>query len=139
MPEKKPQAERLIEAYAHELAADLIRTGGNPRRARFETEGCGWRVTVEVCPASELPDGLTECERDIVGVLRGRPFRMTTTMILSELGRLAAQGKLDLYGDSTVKHGLARLAKAGIVSSSRAAPRGYAICERYREASADAG
>lgn len=135
MPKETNHAERLAAIKACELASELIKMGEAPMRARYEMELFGLRVTVEVRPASDLPGDLTPCEQDIIAVLRGRRHRLTTIQILGEL-----DGGGKIHGESTVKAALARLAREKVVTSSRAAPRGYLLAERYQpQQAADAG
>src|SRR6516164_3258326 len=61
----------LVARYAHQLLADLLRSGDVPRPEVSSCADKGWRVVVIACPAppaSCVPD-LTPCERRCVELL----------------------------------------------------------------------
>jgi predicted transcriptional regulator len=77
------------------------------------------------CEVRLIPrDKLTDCERDCLSVVEESGTVITTAAILEVL----EQRNL-LWGESTVRHALARLVHLGLLQSSRRAPRGYRMPE----------
>jgi hypothetical protein len=71
MDQAPDRAGSLVAGYAHQLLADLLRSGDVPRAEAACCADKGWRVLVVACPAppeSVVPD-LTPCERRCVEVL----------------------------------------------------------------------
>lgn len=99
-----------------------------PRSAAVRVTAGGVRVcvrVVEVRPRRHDPaTNPTRCERDILTLLRGAwPAPWTTGRVLSEMAARPAM----LHGETTVRVALSALVKAGLITSSRKAPRGYRL------------
>lgn len=91
-----------------------------PHALRVEKDG-------KVAALAVLPPprrGLTECERDIVGLIAATPvtIRLSTRDVIARLGSANL-----LHGRSTVKMTLARLVKTGHLISHRTIPTGYSL------------
>lgn len=110
-----------IAAAAHQVVADLLRSGASPRPAETTAAEGGWAVTVTVTVAAPAdPRGLTECERDLLAVLATAGERLPTGRVLEELARRGL-----VHSEVTVKRSLARLVKLCLLGSSHVSPRGY--------------
>src|SRR5262249_33434279 len=117
---------------------DLIETGGINRHHVIERTIGNNCVRIEIWPDYELPGDLTSCERDLIRLLARQSQRLTVQAILSEMDRLAYQGQVDLYGESTIRRALSRLVHKEILTNSRRSPAGYAVAKRYRSAQVEA-
>lgn len=120
---------------AQELARRLLGEAlefplGAKTSERAEARAGGVRVVVTVRVVAGGPGAATPCEADVLTALASATGPWTTTRLLAEMGRLGME-----HGESTVKRALARLVRAGVVLSSRVAPRGYALADSARRAS----
>lgn len=76
-------------------------------------------------PAQQLEHELTDCERDIIEVLRTVGARITCEELMRAL---QLSGKR--YSDRTVYRALGKLKEKGIVNSRHSKPYGYALNDR---------
>lgn len=72
---------------------------------------------------SVADDDLTDCERDVIDVLRTAGHRMTTSQIFQ-----ATEAAGHLHGETTIRLALSHLVKLHVLdNASHAQPRGYGV------------
>jgi hypothetical protein len=115
--------DRLWEAVRSFLARWF--PGDNPVHLIIRLRD-GRSIKLPAPQASAVPRVmLTECETDILAVIKAAGRRLTAEEIKEHLERA-----LHIHGDSTIEHALARLVKTGLVDNKRdARGRGYGIIE----------
>jgi hypothetical protein len=133
VPEAEPPAldnvplDALVRSLAHRvLAQAVLQDGGEGYRVTL-ADG-PYRLVVALWREDEpqrRPS--TECEADLLAVLRDARGRLTTMRVLDELDRRDM-----LHGEATVKRALARMVKDGVLVSNKRSPRGYLLAERVR-------
>lgn len=123
-------ARALVAAAAERLLQALAALPGEPHWLGCDLADSlsGWRLELRVRRAGELPEDLHPLAWEIVNALKGRPHRVTTSALVGILDRLGCR-----YHESTVKQTLASMVKAGVLSSSRVAPRGYRLLPPYAD------
>jgi hypothetical protein len=120
------RAGSLVAGYAHQILADLLRSGDVPHAEAASCAEKGWRVLVVACPAppeSVVPD-LTPCERRCVELLAAADGPMSAERVYLALKRQGLR-----FHRITFKRALARLHGLGVLRNSRHKPRGYSFAE----------
>jgi hypothetical protein len=119
----------LTEGYAELLLGDLRRATVAPGAHAAVLVLDGWRVRVEVSPASsdELVPGLNPCGRAIVSLLWDADLPLPAGRVRDAL----EDKELGIFGLITVRRALRLLHRAhAVLALSRARPRGYYLPHR---------
>jgi hypothetical protein len=117
----------LVVGHAQSCLADLAGTGAVPRADAAVRAAGGWTVLVVVFPTlpAEGVPGLTECDRDCLGILAQAREPLPAARVRRDLEKR----RVGIYAEITVKRSLIRLKQRGLVANSRRSPRGYYLPE----------
>ena len=121
----------ILERHVLEL---ITQWAGHTEPITMTRQGCRVKVTVIIEPdysipnVGTLPPGpapLTECQRDIMDVLKSSERPLTRPRIIDAL-----ESQQMIHGESTIARALSALVKAGLIHSDPEHRQGYSVVQQ---------